>query len=227
MITRALTKTTLALLASVIAVLAWPSSSRAENLTEVLRSPAMRKVDLSTQIAHHRKNSRHNDNMSWFNGMDPRSKFALIWANSRGPLLLQSWIGADIVDHKLVNSLSKRYQDMVVSDSIIFPRSKRIAVRMRMLIPHPTYRSMVEYNTMSEFNELQPPTLRIVASEPLEFNGQKGTYYRAERGGCSILFKLSQHAVLNLSVTQCENSDVMMNIAKHLTFSRLNQKLDS
>lgn len=116
---------------------------------------------------------------------------------------------------------------MAVSNFAIFSQESRAPVRVRILVPHPTYRSMVEYGTLSEFNELQPPALRIVASDELEFNGQKGTYYRAEKGGCSILFKLSKLTVLNLSVTRCEDSELMMSVARNLTFSRLNQKLDS
>jgi hypothetical protein len=164
--------------------------------------------------------------MSWFNGMDPKSNFALLWGEKNGVRNLLSWVGADIVDWKLINTLFKRQNEFVRAEASFVDRSRHL-ITMKILVPHPTYRMMVELHTLAAFNSLEPPTLKVVAEEEFEVNGNKGTYYRAEDGSCSILFKTAQLSVVNLYTKKCENSSLMMEIARNLDFQRFNEKLSS
>ena len=198
----------------------------AETLKDVSRSTEMRRVELATDTSKTRRNSRGGENMAWYNGMDPKSNFALLWGDKTGANLAVSWIGANMVDYKLINTFTKRGHELVKIETTAIDRHK-IPIKMQILVPHPTYRMMVEYNTLKDFSSIQPPRLRVVASEEIEFNGVKGMYYRTEKGHCSLVIKLAQLSVLNLETRRCEYSSKMMDIVKKLDFGRFNEKLNS
>jgi hypothetical protein len=200
--------------------------TEAETLRDVTRSQEMRRVELATGTSKTRRNSRGGENMSWYNGMDPKSNFALLWGDKSGANLALSWIGANMVNYKLTNTMSRRGSEFVKIETAIVDR-ERVPIKMEIMIPHPTYRMMVQYNTLKDFNEIQPPRLKVVASEELEFNGVKGMYYRAEKGSCSVVIKLAQLSVLHLQTRRCEYSSKMMDIAKNLDFNRFNEKLNT
>jgi hypothetical protein len=111
--------------------------------------------------------------------------------------------------------------------SALLSTRDRIRVKLEIMIPHPTYHMMVRYKTIRKFNEFEPPTLEVVASEELTINGRPAVYYRTPKGACSLLFKIAQLGIVNLGVTQCENSAVMTDIAEKLDFARLDGKLNS
>jgi hypothetical protein len=96
-----------------------------------------------------------------------------------------------------------------------------------VLIPHPTFHTMVHFKTLRAFNVYEPPTLETVAEEKLNFKQVNGTYYRTPRGQCSILIKVERLGIVNLSVKQCEYSHIMTDIVNTLNFERLNKKLTS
>jgi hypothetical protein len=200
--------------------------SHAETLKDVTRSQEMRRVQLATGTSKTRRNSRGGENMSWYNGMDPKSNFAQLWGDKTGASLALSWIGANMVNYKLTNTMSRRGSEFVKIETAIVDR-ERVPIKMEILIPHPTYRMMVQYNTLKDFNEIQPPRLKVVASEELEFSGVKGMYYRAEKGSCTVVIKLAQHSVLHLQTRRCEYSSKMMDIVKNLDFNRFNEKLNT
>jgi len=213
------------LLLSFLVVL--PAPAHPENLKDVLGSRPMRKVELATEKARKRNGvDRNNEEKSWFNGMDPQSNYALIWGSNGGPSLLLSWVGANIPQFQLKDAQGKRYREFVRTKAAIVDR-ERIPVFIEILIPHPTYRSMVKYHTLAEFNNFEPPWLQTVAEEELVVKEQKAMYYRSRRGRCSMLFKIAQFGILNLSVNRCENSRNMSKIAQFLDYARLNKKLDS
>ena len=205
---------------------ATPASTHADSLRDIMRSSEMQRIQLNTNKMKTRRNSRGGEGMSWYNGMDPKSNFALLWGEKNGVRNLLSWVGADIVNWKLTNSLFKRQTEFVRAETSFVDRSRHL-ISMKILVPHPTYRMMVELHTLAAFNALEPPTLKVVASEDFEVNGHKGIYYRAEDGSCSILFKVAQLSVVNLYTKKCENSSLMMDIARNLDFNRLNEKLSS
>lgn len=219
------TRQLVVLLASLF-LLVGTGTIEAETLKDVTRSQEMRRVQLATGTSKTRRNSRGGENMSWYNGMDPKSNFALLWGDKSGANLALSWIGANMVNYKLTNTMSRRGSEFVKIETAIVDQD-RVPIKMEIMIPHPTYRMMVQYNTLKDFNEIQPPRLKIVASEELEFDGVKGMYYRAEKGSCSVVIKLAQLSILHLQTRRCEFSSKMMDIAKNLDFSRFNEKLNT
>ena len=199
---------------------------RAETLRDVLRSPAMQKVELATQKARQRRYGNRDYTEGWLNGMDASSNYALLWANGRGPALAMNWIGADLPRHKLGEVETERSRIIAKSFTRIW-NIERVAVQIELLFPHPTYFEMVELRTLKELNDYEPPSLDIVFDEAIPIGKYTGRYMRTPRNKCSLLIKMSKHAVLNLSVRRCEDSNAMMEIAKRLDLDRLNKKLDS
>ena len=130
------------------------------------------------------------------------------------------------MNFKAVKNRSVRSRELVYASAHLKNRDGH-TVELEVLIPHPTYHTMVKYKTLSEFNKYQPPTLEVVAQEELSFSKVKGMYYRTPKGACSVLIRIEKLGIVNLSVNYCEQSNLMTEIIESLNFERLNQKLNS
>ncbi len=202
-----------------------PASS--ETLQDVYSSSAMQDVRRQTERSRGRRSSgKMGDDQSPFTiGMDPQHKnFRELWLSGRGPNLLFDWIGAYLPNYKLqVVDVTRGYEEIHAVSRLTAGNRKRVTLEIRL--PHPNYELMVRHRTMRQFNQYEPPALKVVAEEELELGGVPAMYYRTEKGKCSLLFKVARDGIVNLSVDRCDNSEMMMDIAKSLDFKRLNAKL--
>lgn len=199
---------------------------RAETLQEILGSRELKGVREQTEVARRRNRTSAQDDRAFSVGIDPNTEYARLWLSTKGPELLLTWIGATIPGYKILPGIPIRHPEQIAMSATLSTRD-RVRVYLDVLIPHPTYHMMVKYKTMRKFNEFEPPTLEVVASEELTINGRAAMYYRTPKGACSLLFKIAQLGIVNLRVAQCENSAVMTDIAEKLDFARLDGKLDS
>ena len=204
-------------------------SSFAETLRDVQSSSAMEKVTAATMRGS-RSSSKNKKSQIRENplaaGMDPRANFTSLWSTGNGPELLFSWIGANLPKYKLSILGTNRSRENLSAQARFLDLNRR-RVTLDIILPHPNYYLMMENKTMAQFNRYEPPTLNVLAQEELSFNGLPAMYYRSEKGRCSLLFKIEKKGLVNLSVERCENSNMMMDIAKLLDFTRLNAKLIS
>lgn len=199
---------------------------RADTLQEILGSRELKNVREQTEVARRKNRTSAHDDRAFSVGIDPNTEYARLWLSTKGPELLLTWIGATIPGYKMLPGIPIRHPEQLAMSATLSTR-ERVRVHLDILIPHPTYHMMVKYKTMRKFNEFEPPTLEVVASEELTINGRTAMYYRTPKGACSLLFKVAQLGIVNLGVTQCENSGVMTDIAEKLDFARLDGKLES
>jgi|688.fasta_scaffold09597_14 hypothetical protein len=220
--------TILSTLAVVLALALPVEPAQAETLSDVVSSHAMEDVRRDTDRARARNavNTGPNAKSAHSAGMDPRANFTQLWDTSRGPELLLSWIGANIPGFKMrIMDTTRSFQDIYAYARLT--DSSRRQINLQIRVPHPNYELMVRHSTMPQFTQYEPPKLKTVAEEEVEFNGVPGMYYRSDRARCSIVFKIERMGIVNLWVDRCENSSVMMEVAKSLDFKRLNAKLSS
>ena len=199
-----------------------------ETLKDVRSSRAMETVLKQTEVSKSKRaaNQGFDGQSPYTAGMDPKANFTQLWVNSRGPDLLFSWIGANLPRYKLLVVDSYRtFEDLKVLARLQTADRKRVNLEIR--IPHPNYYLMAKHKTLGQFNKYEPPTLEVLAQEEVEFNGYPAMYYRTPRSQCSVLFKIEKMGVVNLSVDRCQDSELLMDVAKSLDLKRLNQKLSS
>ena len=212
------------LLASCLCV----QSSAAETLSDVISGQAMEEVRRDTQRARDKQSGRQGNTIlnPYTAGMDPRANFTQLWDSSRGPELLLSWLGVNIGGIKVrMMDTSRTYEDVYAYARLTDSRKRQVNLKVR--IPHPNYYLMVQHKTLPQFTQYEPPKLKVVAQEDVEFKGVPGVYYRSERAHCSVVFKVEKLGIIDLSVDRCENSPLMMEIAEALDIKRLNSKLTS
>ena len=216
-------------LAALLALAAGPLCARAETLDDVLHSKVLDQVVKQTDRLEKKRSVKRGDISAinpLTNDMDPRAEYTKLWQTSRGPNLLFSWIGANLPKYRLVVLSTDRSPEDILARARIFDRSKQY-VSMEIRVPHPNFYLMVESKTLSQFKQYEPPTLQVIAQEELEINGIPAMYYRTDKARCSLLLKLERFTIVNLSVERCQNSGILMDVAKSLDFQRLNTKLNS
>ncbi len=214
------------ILALIAYVSGFPSISSADTLRDVLSSNELRRLTDQTDAAHRRQGGGSSNDQSFLIGIDPNSEFARVWQTGKGPELLLNWLGVNLPNYAVSAADTQRSREHVYAKATLKNRDKQ-RVLLEVLVPHPTYHTMVHFKTLKAFNAYEPPTLEIVAEEQLNFKQVKGMYYRSSRGQCSILIKVERLGIVNLSVQQCENSHIMTDIVNLLDFERLNKKLTS
>jgi hypothetical protein len=214
------------LLTLVGSVSLFASLSAADTLRDVLSSQELRRLADQTDALHRRNGRGSRDEQSFLVGIDPNSEFARIWQTGKGPELLLTWLGVNLPNYTLLGTDARRSREHVYAKTLLKNRDGQ-RVLLEVLVPHPTYHTMVHFKTLRAFNQYEPPTLEAVAEEQLNFNQVTGMYYRSTSGQCSILIKVERLGIVNLSVQQCEYSNIMTNIINSLDFERLNKKLKS
>lgn len=199
-----------------------PRLTSADTLKEVQQSAAMRAVLKST-----RKDKAAKDGETHFlTGMDKGSNFASIWQSNKSPALLLGWISANIPKYSTGVSYSRRSEEFVEA-RVAISNTTKSSVVLTIMVPHPTYRPMVEHRTMAEFNRYEPPALPVAYEETLPLGEVEGKLYQTTRNECSILVKTAQMSIVNLSVRDCRDKHLLVSVAKALDFPRLNKKLNS
>ena len=204
------------------------TNAHGETLDDVMSSKAMEAVMKQTERSKGKRAAKNGfDGQSPYTaGMDPRANFTQLWLTSKGPNLLFSWIGANLPRYKLqIIDSSRTFEDLSVYARIVSPDRRRVTLEIRL--PHPNYYVMASHKTLAQFNKFEPPVLKVVAQEEVEFHGIPAVYYRTEAAQCSLLFKTERMGIVNLSVERCDNSAMMMDVAESLDFKRLNAKLTS
>jgi hypothetical protein len=194
----------------------------AETLRDVKGSPEMRKVVKDTRKAR-MVNNRED---YWLTGMQEGSHFASVWLTKRSPELLLSWLSVNIPKHTTGKPVARREKEFALAKTTI-SNTSHARVDITILVPHPTYRTMVEYKSLTEFTRYEPPALPVVYHEELPLSGAAATLYQTSRNKCSILIKTAQLGLVNLEVRDCRNKALLISVAKALDFTRLNRKLNS
>jgi hypothetical protein len=203
-----------------------PLTTQAETLNEVLGSKELRALAKDTYRNQKQESIATGIDQRFMVGIDPQSEYARLWINERGGEQLFNWLGVNLHGFSISGQRLRRQPEFVQAGLAWKNREGR-TVKLDILVPHPTYHTMVQYKTLSEFNSFEPPALETVAAEELSFSEVKGMYYRTPNGRCSILIKVEKLSIVNLSVESCEESKIMTDIIDSLTFKRLNQKLNS
>jgi hypothetical protein len=137
---------------------------------------------------------------------------------------LLNWLGVSLPQYTAKSLDTSRNREYVYAGSTLMTRARERVV-LEVLIPHPTFHTMVHFKTLRAFNVYEPPALDTIAQEQLNFRQVSGMYYRTRRGQCSILIKIERLGIVNLSVQKCEHSNIMTDIINNLDFERLNKKL--
>ena len=190
----------------------------AQSLKEVLESDTMARLH-NSQSARGGKSANKDEKI-------PFSNYQSLWRDDKAPLLLLNWIGIRIPSFKVslhTMRLLKEYAYVRVN----LTNREQVETTISILVPSPTYMTMAEFKTLSAFNSFRPPALDVVAEQTIPIQGLEAKYYRARNGNCSLLFNINKLGIVNLRTERCADSNVMISIAKLLSFDRLNEKLDS
>jgi len=199
--------------------------SYAETLRDVTSSNAMRHVMIDTERYRGRADYDELDR-SWLQGIDPMSNFAMVFGSSRGPGMLLSWAGTNLPGFQVGEVETHRGRETAQA-RVFFSVGKQHRVYLQIIVPHPTFYTMVEQNTLPEVRELEPPELKVIASDEIEINKKTASFYRYDKKKCSLLFRLTKHTRVNLWVKNCADSKQMLDVARLLDLERLEAKLDT
>jgi hypothetical protein len=205
------------LLAAIVSsILGFSTTTHAQGLGELLESEAMRKITRA---------GRNSDQAS-IGDADPDSNFASLWRKGNSPAVLAAWLGVRMAGFKITTQSSGLHPEYAGAHAIL-ENPSGIKVFIDIQVPRDSYAPMAQLKTLNSFNRFRPPDLDVIAQQVLPIQGIEANYYRTRMGSCSLLFPIERYGIVNLRVEKCLDSKVMMEVAKTLTFSRLNQKLVS
>lgn len=173
--------------------------------------------------------SKRSNNVSrdtYLRGIDPTSNFATVWRTQSGGLELLNWAGSKLPHYRSHKPRSDRKDEVVVAEMDLLDNKKATAT-ITIVVPHPSMAPLVEANVLPETRIYRPPVLKVVSEKTIAVSEGTGTLYETEKGGCVIVIPLAQQSLLNVSMVDCKNTEMLIDIAKSLDISRLNRKLNS
>ena len=200
------------------------SRANAETLEGLNQSRVMEDFDRKQRNLQRKvTNKTRND---WVRGMDSNTDYASLWMSSHAPMQLLDWAGARLPYYKPGRPTSIRKPDHILA---IMPLSnnKRIEVEVLIIVPHPNTWPLVDTNVLPLIRQYGPPVLEVAMEKDIKLKGATGKYYEAKNGSCSVVVKLAQRSLLNVSTKECKDSSTLIDVAQQLDLDRLNRKLDS
>jgi hypothetical protein len=202
--------------AILVSITAGTAPTRAESLNDVLESNAMREISRPVQ-----KNYQAS-----IGDAEPESNFGSLWKKGTSPLELATWLGVRMQSFKISDQSAGVFPEYAGAKTILVnPKGVRVFIDIQ--VPRDSFVPMARLKTLLSFNRFRPPSLNVIAQQVVPIQGINANYYRTKGGSCSLLFDTERYSIVNLRVEKCLDSAVMMEVARNLTFSRLNQKLNS
>lgn len=191
---------------------------KAAPLDDLLSSP-----ELKQTINKSNSNNRKFDD-KWFKTRDNLA--SLFKPESKGGLILLEWIGEILSSEFALKTKKATSQDEFVALELTYLSPQKIESQVEILVAHPRFRSFIEMKLVKRFATLEPPTLPVNSLEKMEIRNQIGILYEHRDGRCSLLFKLPNQNIVNLSTKSCENSRDIIRLSELLNLERLKTKLE-
>lgn len=162
----------------------------------------------------------------YLKGIDPTSNFATLWRAQNSAIELLNWAGTRLPHYRTHRPRSVRKDELVLAEIELLNNKKAVAL-VTIVVPHPSMAPLVEANVLPELRIYRPPVLKVVSEKTIAVTEAKGTLYETEKGACVIVVPLEQQSLMNISMVDCKNTDMLIDIAKSLDIPRLNRKLSS
>ncbi|RIL06109.1 MAG: hypothetical protein DCC75_11110 [Proteobacteria bacterium] len=193
-----------------------PEFLNAETLQDVINSKGFRRY----------RNTVHSKSLLSSKYLTPGSNFAKVFTEKNGAHLLLDWLGVLATDYFGGAETSDQEDEYVFAGKIL--RDKKMhSVNVVVMVPHPIFRTQAESGLIEDFAALVPPKLKVSYITPFEFSGRKGNLYEKEAGGCSLVIPMAKQTIVNLSIDNCREKELLLDLANKLTYNRLDAKLDS
>ena len=162
--------------------------------------------------------------------LKPLHNFSRIFESEKSVLLIDSWLGLRDITFKQLRSQHLLFDDFAISKRI-FKSDRNNLMKLEVLIPHPRFQFMAQFNLITAFAELEPPRLDVEYTEDIIIQQMAGHLHQhKQKNGdpqlCSILLKLSKEARINI-VSTCSATKDMIELANQLSIERFKEKLNS
>lgn len=188
----------------------------ADPLKELMNSPEMQQFDKSWT-------AEDINGPRWFK---PGTEFTSIFVNADGFLELNVWVAPASGVYVGGAQSGVRSHEHVETERV-YSAANMNDIRVRILVPHPKYVSMIQFGLVAAFAELEPPALRFENKEDITVRGRKATLYTLKNGSCMLLFKLTKGSVVQLSQNECRSLKDLVGLGELLDLARLERKLNS
>ena len=197
----------------------FPAILEAQALDEVLRSLSTSK---SMQDSFEDKQIKD----PW---LPPHTNLSKLFTQ-RGKGMLQTldWLGDFAqTEFRVGAKMYKRvdeYSELKVSYQ---SRKDNNELFLTILVAHPKYIDLINTGLVKAFSSIEPPGLSVEAFNKLEIKNEECYLYHHRDGGCSLLYKLPKHSLLNIYSKDCTDNSRLTALAELLTIDRLKEKLES
>ena len=158
--------------------------------------------------------------------VDPESSYGRLFVDSSMKDQIFLWLG-DAPEHFIAGRAVSREFKELVSAKRKFVSSRKVEVVVNVLIPHPAYISMVQFNLLKEFTNYLPAPMLVDSTETMDLRGYPGTLYRLKDGKCSVVVRMAKETMVVGLVPSCDNSRELTEVMRALDLKRLDAKISS
>lgn len=192
------------------------SAACADPLSDLDRSPEMLKFNSGAR----------GDDLYSERYMKEDSNFAAVFLSSEGYTNLQNWVApaeGGFTAGVISGLRNPEYVEAIRS----FTSDKTSEIKVRILLPHPKYVSMLEYGLVKAFADAEPPNLEYVNKESIDIRGTHADIYVLKENRCALVMHVAKSALVQLTQTDCKGLNSIVTLAELLDLKRLERKLES
>lgn len=188
----------------------------ADPLSDLDRSPEMQKFNSGAK----------GDDLYSPRYMKEDSNFGSVFIPSDGYMNLQNWIAPAEGGFTGGAIAGIRLQEYVEAWRP-FTSDKSSEIRVRILVPHPKFISMLKYGLVKPFADIEPPALEYLNKEQIDIRGTRADIYVLKDNACSLVMHIALSTVVQLTQTECAGLNNLVTLAELLDIKRLERKLQS
>lgn len=193
-----------------------PEASAGDNLQDLLDSRVLTKFETDARAKDPERRSP-----KWL----PRNtNWAKMFYTSYGARIIHHWLDVGNPEYKVTHKFAMIHPQY--ARSIRKYRVLNKEVQVEVLVPHPRYLEMADFNLVKAFGEMEPPKLEVEYSEDLIIKNLDAKLHYKPDSQCSILIKLNRASRINFSAP-CDDLQEMTDLAEDMSYSRFQHKLDT
>ena len=159
--------------------------------------------------------------------VDEDSNYWKIFTDKDAKKLLENWLGSSSSDFEIVQSDLISRPEFVELDQVFKEKTTSYDYSLRILIPRPMSKTLIQLKLIREFLDIEPPRLRIEKDQILKLSGIEAKFYGHKNKDCSIVIPYEKDIVFNLLSKECIKPSNLSKIFEGLDLKRFKNKLES
>jgi len=157
--------------------------------------------------------------------MDPNSNFGRLFVDPASHHDVVKWLTTDLRGCDTISSGKVTYVEYIEIYSSLRCQKGKL-VTYRLLVPHPKFLPMLDYQLIRRFKELTPPESEIEHFQKIDIQEHESKVFIKKNASCLVQIPVERRSIIEVRMKDCGSKiQQLIEVARTLDLKRFNQKI--